>query len=80
MTSGQIRVLCADDHPLILDGLARLLERERDMVLVAEANNGNEGEVPSNSPGGSHYDIYECEEVSLNLIRMVVGMPCRRPG
>lgn len=42
MTSGQIRVLCADDHPLILDGIARLLEREPDMVLVAEANNGNE--------------------------------------
>ena len=37
-----IRVLCADDHPLILDGVARLLEREPDMVLVAEANNGNE--------------------------------------
>jgi DNA-binding NarL/FixJ family response regulator len=42
MRSGQIRVLCADDHPLILDGIARLLERERDMLLVAEASNGNE--------------------------------------
>jgi DNA-binding NarL/FixJ family response regulator len=37
-----IRVLCADDHPLILDGVARLLEREPDMVLVAEANDGFE--------------------------------------
>lgn len=42
MASGPIRVLCADDHPLILDGVARLLERESDMVLVAEANNGVE--------------------------------------
>jgi DNA-binding NarL/FixJ family response regulator len=42
VTSGQIRVLCADDHPLILDGVARLLERERDMLLVAEAANGIE--------------------------------------
>jgi DNA-binding NarL/FixJ family response regulator len=42
MASGPIRVLCADDHPLILDGVARLLERENDMVLVAEANNGIE--------------------------------------
>jgi DNA-binding NarL/FixJ family response regulator len=37
-----IRVLCADDHPLILDGIARSIEREHDMVLVAEAVNGNE--------------------------------------
>jgi DNA-binding NarL/FixJ family response regulator len=42
MPSGQIRVLCADDHPLILDGIARLLEREPDMVLVAEASDGIE--------------------------------------
>lgn len=42
MMSGPIRVLCADDHPLILDGVARLLEREKDMVLVAEASNGVE--------------------------------------
>ena len=40
--SSQIRVLCADDHPLILDGVARLLEREADMVLVAEASDGLE--------------------------------------
>ena len=42
MQSSPIRVLCADDHPLILDGVARLLEREPDMVLVAEANDGVE--------------------------------------
>ncbi|HEY4358371.1 MAG TPA: response regulator transcription factor [Acidobacteriaceae bacterium] len=42
MKSSVIRVLCADDHPLILDGVARLLERETDMTLVAEACNGVE--------------------------------------
>ncbi len=42
MSTDPIRVLCADDHPLILDGVARLLERERDMLLVAEAANGVE--------------------------------------
>jgi DNA-binding NarL/FixJ family response regulator len=42
MNSSQIRVLCADDHPLILDGVARLLDREPDMVLVAEASDGLE--------------------------------------
>ena len=42
MAPNLIRVLCADDHPLILDGVARLLERESDMRLVAEACNGVE--------------------------------------
>ncbi len=42
MNSTPIRVLCADDHPLILDGVARLLEKESDMLLVAEAANGLE--------------------------------------
>jgi DNA-binding NarL/FixJ family response regulator len=42
MTANPIRVLGADDHPLILDGIARLIERESDMKLVAEAANGVE--------------------------------------
>lgn len=42
MPTSQIRVLCADDHPLILDGIARAIEREPDMVLVAEATNGDD--------------------------------------
>lgn len=37
-----IRVLCADDHPLILDGVARSLEREKGIALVGEATNGPE--------------------------------------
>jgi DNA-binding NarL/FixJ family response regulator len=45
MTTTPIRVLCADDHPLILDGIARSIEREHDMELVAEATNGNEAVV-----------------------------------
>jgi DNA-binding NarL/FixJ family response regulator len=42
MSANPIRVLAADDHPLILDGIARVIEREPDMVLVAEASTGEE--------------------------------------
>jgi DNA-binding NarL/FixJ family response regulator len=42
MSTRQIKVLCADDHPLILDGVARVIEREPDMCMVAEASNGVE--------------------------------------
>jgi two-component system, NarL family, nitrate/nitrite response regulator NarL len=35
-----IRLVLADDHPLLLDGLARLLEREPDMAVVARCGDG----------------------------------------
>jgi len=36
-----IRVLAADDHPIVLEGLARLVSKHRDMRLVGEASDGN---------------------------------------
>ena len=37
-----IRVLVADDHPLVREGIARQIELESDMTLVAQASNGRE--------------------------------------
>jgi DNA-binding NarL/FixJ family response regulator len=37
-----IKVLCADDHPLVRDAIAFALEPESDMKLVAQAENGLE--------------------------------------
>lgn len=43
MTSTQpIRLLLADDHPPLRKGLALILDNEDDMVVVAEAGNGQE--------------------------------------
>jgi DNA-binding NarL/FixJ family response regulator len=42
MPTSQIKVLCADDHPLILDGIARAIEREPDMLFVAAVTNGDD--------------------------------------
>jgi DNA-binding NarL/FixJ family response regulator len=41
-STNPIRVLCADDHPLVRKGIAALLVNESDMVLVGEAGNGRE--------------------------------------
>ncbi len=38
----RIRIVCADDHPLVRKGLAAIIAQEPDLELVAEAQNGRE--------------------------------------
>ena len=38
----RIRVLCADDHPLMRDGIAFVLQSQADMELVGQAVNGED--------------------------------------
>jgi DNA-binding NarL/FixJ family response regulator len=57
-----IRVLLADDHRIIRDGLRVLLEQEPDMHVVAEADNGREAVTLS----GFHVP---------QVVVMDVGMP-----
>jgi len=37
-----IRILCADDHPLLRQGIATLIDAQPDMTMVAEASGGRE--------------------------------------
>jgi DNA-binding NarL/FixJ family response regulator len=37
-----IRVLCVDDHPLVRKGIASILANEPDIVLIGEADNGQD--------------------------------------
>jgi DNA-binding NarL/FixJ family response regulator len=40
--AGQITVLIADDHMLLREGIAAVIQGENDMTVVAEASNGRE--------------------------------------
>ena len=42
MNSGPIRIIIADDHAILRDGLRRLLATEQDFRVIAEASDGRE--------------------------------------
>ena len=41
-TRNLTRILFADDHQIVREGLARLIDREKDLKIVAEADNGRD--------------------------------------
>jgi DNA-binding NarL/FixJ family response regulator len=40
--AARIRVMAVDDHPLLREGIAAVIQDQEDMVLIAEASNGRE--------------------------------------
>jgi DNA-binding NarL/FixJ family response regulator len=42
MVNAKIRILIADDHPVIREGLVELLTRQKDMSVIGEAGDGEE--------------------------------------
>ncbi len=42
MKQPKIRILVADDHPVVRDGIVSIIEVEKDMCVVAQAENGVE--------------------------------------
>ena len=52
-TSCSIKILCADDHPMMREGIACAIESQDDMELIAEAEeNAGDGGVAEVLAGG----------------------------
>ena len=58
-----IRILIADDHKIMRQGLRSLIEKQGDMQVVGEAENGNMA-------------LRIAQETSPNIIIMDITMPC----
>ncbi len=72
---GMIRVIVVDDHMIVRDGLRSLLERQPDMEVVAEADNGREAltQAKKLSPDVIVMDIGMHELNGIEATRQIVG-------
>jgi two-component system, NarL family, response regulator len=66
-----IRVLIVDDHPVVREGLAALIDRRPDMHVVAQAGNGREALVEFNNhlPDVTLIDLQMPEMGGVETIR-----------
>jgi DNA-binding NarL/FixJ family response regulator len=64
-SAARIRVLVADNHPLLRDGIMLYLGQQPDMSVVGEANNGAEAVEA--------YDTYQPDVMLLDLQMPVLG-------
>ena len=74
-----IRILTVDDHPLLREGIAALLNAESDMKLVAEASNGLEAveKFRLNRPDVTLMDI---QMPGLNGVEAILRIQAEFPG
>jgi DNA-binding NarL/FixJ family response regulator len=79
MTSSPIKVIIADDHPLVLEGLAGLLQTYDDIEVVAEAKNGREviSLTTTLNPDVILTDIEMPEMDGFELIKQLAAGPYR---
>lgn len=76
-----IRILIADDHPIVLDGLVQLFRLERDFEVVARATDGEEAlaAIREHMPDVVVLDIRMPRRNGLSVIREIQRdkLPCR---
>jgi DNA-binding NarL/FixJ family response regulator len=77
--SGPIRILTVDDHALLLEGIAALVNAESDMKLVAEAANGQEAikQFRLHRPDVTLMDL---QMPALNGLEAIIGIRSEFPN
>ena len=70
-----IRVLLVDDHPILRDGIKRLIDQHADMVVCGQAGDSAEAlaAIPKTDPGVVIVDITLKNENGIDLIREMIA-------
>src|SRR5271154_5497298 len=74
-----IRVLSVDDHPLLREGIAALVNVESDMKLVAEASNGQEA-IEKFRLHRPDVTLMDLQMPALNGIEAIIGIRSEFPN
>jgi DNA-binding NarL/FixJ family response regulator len=74
-----IRVLSVDDHPLLREGIAALVNAESDMKLVAEATNGREA-IEKFRLHRPDVTLMDLQMPALNGIEAIIGIRSEFPN
>ena len=70
-----IRILCVDDHPLLREGIAALVDDQPDMKIVAECSNGREAiqQFRAHRPDVTLMDLQMPEMSGVDAISAIRG-------
>jgi len=77
--SGPIRILAVDDHALLLEGIAALVNAESDMKLIAEASNGREA-IEKFRLHRPDVTLMDLQMPTLNGIEAIIGIRTEFPN
>jgi len=74
-----IKILSVDDHPLLREGIAALLEGQRDMVLVGESANGRDA-IETFRAHRPDVTLMDLQMPEINGIEAIIAIRREFPG
>jgi DNA-binding NarL/FixJ family response regulator len=77
--ANRIRILTVDDHPLILEGIANVLQRQPDMELVGEASDGYQA-IEAYDKFRPDVALIDLQMPGMNGIDAIIAILAKWPG
>jgi DNA-binding NarL/FixJ family response regulator len=75
----RIRVMTVDDHPLILEGIANVIQRQPDMELVGEASDGYQA-IEAFGKFRPDVTLIDLQMPGMNGIDTIIAILAKWPG
>lgn len=78
-TGKRIRILAVDDHPMLREGIAAAIARQRDMILVGEAVNGR-GALEAFRTTRPDVTLMDLQMPEMNGVEAISAIRAEFPG